>query len=655
MRNATRRLVSSVIIAVVLAGLSWLGVARGAMGGTQLRLTDGLFPGVAPSEDIVVVQIDDASLAAVGDREQDAWPWERDVHAQLIEGIAADGAELIGYDVTFSEPGDPEADAALAEAIGDVGGYVQGVAAQLNPRPQPEARVLRADGLDLPIAPVAGAAAALAHVNVRPDPDGVARSLPLLVESPDGDLAPALSLVLYQLREGLSGPYTTRPEGVEVGGRLIPTGRQVTMDVNFAGGRKAEQQFTAVSAVDVLDDRVPAGTFDGKIVLVGATAIGLGDTRLTPLDKAGGQPGVLVHANALNTMLQGAFLEQAGTPLTAGIVFLVALLVALAVAFLRAWLSPLVTIALGVSSFLFAFRQFDRGTVMNLVYPPLALLVAYLAALAFRYVTEVRERRRVTQTFSRYVAEDIVQEVLAAPEVAMATLRGASRPLSILFADLRGFTSASEGAAPENVVAALNVYLDAMTRAVNEERGTIDKFMGDCVMAFWGAPRAEPEHAAKSVRSAMRMLDEIDKAVAGNPDARHLQVAGCGVGIATGPAVVGNIGSHERLDYTVIGDTVNTASRLCGVADAGQIVVTEETAAALGDGFRVAPLPPLKVKGKKEPLTVLQVLREGQEASTFAEGATLDATEDKGSFEPVKQAPPKAAGYSPIEPKPVDE
>ncbi|MGH2686548.1 MAG: adenylate/guanylate cyclase domain-containing protein, partial [Actinomycetota bacterium] len=151
----------------------------------------------------------------------------------------------------------------------------------------------------------------------------------------------------------------------------------------------------------------------------------------------------------------------------------------------------------------------------------------------------------------------------------------------------------------------------------------------------------------RAVRAGMKMLDYIDEAVT-QGKAAELRVKGCGVGIATGPAVVGNIGSTDRLDYTVIGDTVNTASRICGVAGAGQVVVTEGTKDALRDGFRVAPLPPLVVKGKVEPLEVFQVLREGQEAASFAEGATLDATEDKGHFE--QNAPAKAAGYAPIEP-----
>ncbi|HEX2029852.1 MAG TPA: adenylate/guanylate cyclase domain-containing protein, partial [Actinomycetota bacterium] len=517
----------------------------------------------------------------------------------------------------------------------------------------------QATDLSGPFPELAEAAAAFGHVNVFPDTDGVVRTGGPLVELPDGTLVPSLALQLYMLDQGLTGPVTLRPDGIQIGDRLIPTGAAHLMDVNFAEG------FETYSMTDVIDGRVGAEQLRDKIVLVGATALGLGDTRLTPLDKQSGEAGVLVHANSLNTMLQRAFLFPEGTGITVAWVFALALLVALSVAFLRVWLAPLVSLGAGAAYYLVAFYRFDRGTVMNLVYPALAILVAYIAALGFRYFTEFRERRRVTQVFGRYVAEDVVEEVLAAPERALATLEGAERPISVLFADLRGFTAASDGAAPKDVVAGLNIYLDAMVRAVNEEHGTIDKFMGDCVMAFWGAPRYVPNHAERALKAALRMQDYMELAKE-KADDMGLRVPGVGVGVSTGAAVVGNIGSQERLDYTVIGDTVNTASRICGVAEAGQIVVTEECAAGLGDVFRLAPLPPLKVKGKRELLKIFEVLRPGQEAKVFEEGATTEAHDEKAHFEggeepvpsgdgakepAVVEAPGKAAGYAPIEPR----
>jgi adenylate cyclase len=630
-RAASFKAVVSLIIAVAIMGLAWAGLTAGVFTGLQLRLTDALFPSIGPDPRIVVVAIDETSLAEIGQ-----WPWPRTRHAELLDRLRDEGADLIGYDVTFSEPR-PEDDAELGAASARAGNVVF-TATALFPD-EPPGDVLRARDLFVPVPEIAAGAALVAHANVIPDPDGVVRALPALIESPDGDYVPSLSLALLQLQTGETGPLTIRPDGIQVGGRLVPTGRSHFMDVNFARG------FPTYSFVDVLEGDVPEGAFRGKIVMVGATALGLGDIRLTPLNKGTGEPGVLVHANALNTMVQGAFLVPEGRVATLLWVFGIALAVALAVAFLRIWLSPFVAIGVVVGYVLLAFLRFDGGTVMNVVYPPIAAVLSYLAALAVRYLTEERERRRVIRVFGRYVAHDVVDEVLAAPEAALATLEGQSRDVSVLFADLRGFTSASEGAEPEAVVKALNVYLDAMVRAVNEELGTIDKFMGDCVMAFWGAPRATENHAARAVRAAIRMLDEIDGAVAEGRTA-GLDVAGCGVGIATGTAVVGNIGSSDRLDYTVIGDTVNTASRLCGVAGAGQIVVTEACAALVEQEFRLAEMPPLAVKGKAHRLRVLQVLREGQAPTVVIEDAVLDDAE-KGHFE----APaPATAGYVPVEP-----
>jgi adenylate cyclase len=628
-------------IGLVLTAGSWAGLAADVFFGTQLRLGDALFPGAAADPRIVVVGIDDRSISEIG-----RWPWSRAVHAELIDALVADGATLIGYDVTFGSPSadDPAGDEALAGSITAAGTVVLSQTATFEGRP---GDLLRASELFPPLPALEEGAADVGHANTFPDVDGVVRALPPVIETPDGALAPSLSFALARLALGQEGPITIRPDAVQVGGLVVPTGDVHLLELNFASG------FPQIPAVDVLEGRFAPGTFRDKIVLVGATALGLGDLVATPLDKADRDPGVLVHANALNTILTGRFIAPEPLGATLGWVFALGLLVALGTLVLRPWLAAIVSAALIVGFFALVFRRFDGGTVMDMVYPPLAAAMAFVAALGVRYVTEVRERRYVTTVFGRYLARDVVEEVLTAPEGAVATLAGAARPLAVLFADLRGFTAASEEAPPTEVVAALNEYLEAMTRAVVEERGTIDKFMGDCVMAFWGAPRPDPAFAERAARAALRMLDMIDEAMRSGR-AGELKVKGCGVGLSLGEAVVGNIGSNERLDYTAIGDTVNTASRLCGVAGPGEIVVTQAFARALPpDRFRLGELPPLSVKGKSDTLRVCQLLRPGQTPRAFAEGATIDAEGDKGRFEPVP-APPKVAGYAPVEPAPGD-
>ncbi len=637
-RRASFKIAAAAAIATAVTLLSWAGLSANVFFGTQLRLSDALFPSNAVDPRIVIVAIDQRSIDEIGQ-----WPWDRTEHAQLIDDLSAGGASAVGYDVSFFVPSTKVAsDAALAGAIQKAGNVVLVSTAHFSGKP---ADILRATGLDDPLAALRTGAVAVSHANVFPDTDGVVRVLPPVIESPDGTLLPSMSLALAEIATGQAGqPITTGPDGVRVGDLFVPTGPAHLMNIDYV----PETAFPVYSAIDVLSGAVPTDAFRGKIVLVGATALGLGDQLPTPIDKANKQPGVEVQADALNTMLTGNYLFPVSMGSTLLWVFVLAFALALAVAFLPIVASLVIGLAIFAGYFAFAIRWFGSGHVVNMVYAPLGVILAYFAGLALKYLTEVRERKYVTKVFGRYLAKDVVQEVLSSPQAAVATLKGVSRPLGVLFADLRGFTAASEKATPPEVVAALNVYLEAMTRAVVEERGTIDKFMGDCVMAFWGAPRPDPDYAVRAVRAAMRMQDYIDEAMDGGP-ASVLKVKGCGVGVSAGEAVVGNIGSHERLDYTAIGDTVNTASRLCGVAGQGEIVVTEECARFLNEGFLLSELPPLSVKGKSLPLRVFQVLRPGQEPKVFIEGDVLDLTEEKGHFEPVP-APPKVAGYAPVEP-----
>lgn len=618
MRHRRIAFVAALVVAVSITLLSWVGLTLGTFQGYQLPLADQLFPAIGPDRSIAVVLIDDRSLDAVGQ-----WPWNRSVHADLIRRLDSAGADRIGYDVTFTEPGDPAADRELTEAVREAGDVVLAANAVFEGS---TGDVPEASDFFPPIGELPVAALAVGHVSVFPDEDGVVRRLAPVIQRPDGELLPALALALA-LVDPVKAQFSLARDGVRTLDGVIPTGDAHLMDINFAA------EFDSYSAVEVLSGDLPDEAFEGRTVLVGASATGLGDYRLTPLDKRTGEPGVLIHANTLNTMLQGAYLRTDSTVQTLLWIFAIAFIVAFGVGYLRLWFTPLAPVAVGAAFLLLALRRFDTGAVPNLLYPMLAVGASAFGAIGIRYFTELRERRRVTRVFGRYLAKDVVEEVLAAPEEAVATLEGASPEISVLFADLRGFTSASENLPPAKVVTALNMFLDAMTRAVVEEQGTVDKFMGDCVMAFWNAPKAEPRHAERAVRAALLMQRYIDEAMQ-REEVSALAVKGCGVGIATGEAVVGNIGSAERLDYTVIGDTVNTASRLCGVADAGAVVITEACAAAIGDAFELAPMPPVAVKGKVEPLAVFRVTGGGT----------------SGKLGPDASGRARGAGYAPVEP-----
>jgi adenylate cyclase len=625
--NRHRRiaLLSSVAIAVVVTALSWAGIGAGAFQSLQPRLVDSLFPAVEPDPRIAVVLIDDSSIEAIGQ-----WPWDRSVHAEMIRNLERGGAARIGYDVTFTEASNPGSDAQLAAAVEDAKNVV--LAAGVEYRGNPE-EVPVASKFYPPLAEQSSLA--IGHVSVFPDQDGVVRTLAPVIKIPGDRFLPSLALALA-LTQPDESDFSLARKGVRTVDGVVPTGEAHLMDINYT------DKFRSYSAIDVLRDDVPEDAFQNATVLVGASALGLGDYRLTPLDKRTGQPGVLIHANALNTILTGAYLRTDSTQTTLLWVFVIALLVTLGISYPRLLFAPIAPIAVTVGFVLLAFQRFDSGAVTNFAYPAVAIGLSTVSSIGARYFTELRERRHVTRVFGRYLSKDVVDEVLAAPSDAVASLDGASPVISVLFADLRGFTSASESLPPQKVVGALNVFLDAMTRGVIEEQGTIDKFMGDCVMAFWNSPRPEPKHAERAVCAALRMQRYIDDAMR-QGDVSDLAVKGCGVGIATGEAVVGNIGSSLRLDYTVIGDTVNTASRLCGVADAGKVVITETCAEHVAEVFELEALPPISVKGKEEPLRVFSVVGlVGAEPPTPPE----ELPEPEGPVE----APTKGASYTPIEP-----
>jgi len=576
------RIIGVLIGTVAVAALAGAGLSADVFFGTQLRFSDALFPGTEPDPDIVVVAVDDKSLAEIG-----AWPWSRDVHARLIDRLEDAGAATIAYDVAFLEPGpDPAADQALAQAIARGGNVRLAAIATFDARAPASAGAPVAAMMQYPIPLLRDAAAGTGTTNVFPDRDGVVRAVPAQVVEPSGGKVPSMALSVLGADSAAS----------------VTTGPGALMDINYAEG------FPVVSAIDVLDGWAPENLLAGRDVLVGVTAIGLGDQKLTPLDKASGQPGVIVLANAYNTMKRGAYLTSTSNGETFALVVALAFVVLAAVAFLPMWLSALATALLFATYFAVAFRTFDGGRVLNLVYPPLAMVVAFVAGLALRYFGETRERRRVTRVFGRYAAPHVVKEILAEPADVVRSLRGETRELSVLFADLRGFTAASEQLGPADVVAALNVYLDAMTTAIQDEDGTIDKFVGDEVMAFWGAPLEQPDHALRASRAALRILELIGDVMT-RPPASDLRIEGAGVGIATGPCLVGNVGSIRRLDYTAIGDTVNTAARLCSAAGPGAILVTEACAERLQGSFSIGELPDLVVKGKREPVRIAQLLR----------------------------------------------
>jgi adenylate cyclase len=581
---------AAVLVAALYVDVPFLAV-------WQRSLSDLLFIPQAPAERIVIVGIDDDSLTRLG-----RWPWPRDVHARLLDILTKGGAQAVGIDLAFTETSTSTADAALAGGIERNGRTVLPLMFDLAPT-QSEPALSLAEGVQRPIPEIAAAASGLGHVNVVPDPDGIVRTVPMVVGF-EGERFPAFSLTVLSeaepaFRTGVSQTGNTLVAGV----RTIPLEMGGRLRVNFAGPRGS---FRTYSYADVLSGAVGPAIFKDRIVLVGITAKALGDYFMTPGAEGTLVPGVEVHANALNTVLRGDFLVA--QPASEAALFVLVLAVASGAVFSRfkALTSGIIAIALVVLTVVVAVARFQGGVVDNMVYPPLAVLLTYTCVTTYRVVFEGAEKRRVQTLFGRYLKPEVVQQLVAA-EGEIVKLEGVEKEITVLFADIRGFTAMSENLQPQEVVAMLNHYLDFMTKVIFKHDGTLDKYIGDCIMAFWNAPHDQPDHALRAVKAALDMQCEMQTALDSAPTCDVPPVS-FGIGVNSGPAVVGNMGSSLRHDFTVIGDAVNFSSRMCGAAGAGEVIISPATYALIKDSVVVEEMPPRKFKGKAAESVTYNVL-----------------------------------------------
>jgi adenylate cyclase len=557
----------------------------------------------SPRSDIVLVGVTEASLAELG-----AFPWPRATHAAFVEKVAAGGARAIVFDVMFVDPAsDPAQDLLFAKAIRRAGNVVLAAVAEFGADAAPGVSgVPRARQVRMPVAALADAAAGVGVINVLPDQDRLIRTVPLAVEGPDGKRLWSLSAQAVRQYLGIPAAEVRLASGRLILGALdVPTDRWARMYVNFTGGAG---NFPVLDYHKVLSGAVPASALAGKLVLVAPMAAGLGDAKMTPfalLDR-GEMFGGEIHANAIDTMLRRNFLRPASLGVTIPLVAAFAMASGAAVEFLHPAVAGGLLTGMLLGLFALAQAAFSRaGSIIELVYPALAVILTYGSSLLMRFLAEESERRRVQRTFSRYVSRTVVDEILKNPDAI--TLGGTLREISVLFADLRGFTPMSEKLPPKRVVEILNQYLAKMVGAVFETQGTLDKFMGDCVMAFWNSPVPQADHAVRAVRTGIALQRAVE-AMRPLIEAEGFVPPKVGVGINTGEAVVGNIGTVDRLEFTAIGDHVNLASRLKDLAAGGEILVGQATYDLMGEAFVVEAAPPAEVKGKAELVPVYRVI-----------------------------------------------
>ncbi len=594
-RVLIRRIASIVGLTVAVTLLAAIGLSGNVFSGFQRRTTDALFPAAPTDSHVAVVGFDRKTIDSLGS------PLPHAAVAQLIRNLSADGARVIAFDVIYDQ--DRTGDAELRDAIDQTKNVILGE--EVTTKTGGSDGVLRGeDPSGFPDA-LRGANFTVGHVQMNADHgDAVNRSVPLVVETADGQFLPALSLASLMAYRGDSGPVTLRPGGVQVGDRFIPTIGAKSMILNFSD--RLSEPSHIISAADVVAGTVPRSEIDGKIVFVGAVDPVLGDNKLAPVNKSSGIPGVLLHANAVNTMLTASYLD----PVSNGQVLLwvagLTAAIGIAVLLLPLWLAALVTVLLEIAYVVFAFSRFDDGRVFNFVYPSLAVIVAFVGALGLRYFGETRQRRRVTALFSQYVPETVAQRLVDEDRASIA-VEGERLDMTVMFCDLRGFTALSESLSPAIVRAMLNHYYDRVTDVVLGSGGTLMKYVGDEVFAVWGAPLPSTDHPQRALDCAIAIQ-------ALTPDLnRELVELGApavafGIGLNTGEAVAAHFGGGRRRQYDVVGDTVNIGARLCSAAGRGEIILSDQVLTRVPVPPAVEPLGPVELKGVSRELRLWRVV-----------------------------------------------
>jgi adenylate cyclase len=621
----------------------------------RLRVFDAyqrLAPRPVTLQPVIIVDIDEDSLAELGQ-----WPWPRTQLAQLIDSISQAGAVAIALDFVLAEP-DRTSPLEMARILTQLDETVRSTLATLDSNDEVLARslartrvVVAQSGFVQRGAPVAAseigeeapvgilgpdptdflvsfpnllvnvpeverAATGKGLFSIRSDPDGVIRRVPAIMTAAER-LKPALVIELLRVAVGadayLLRTGSTGIESLSFGGVTIPTDANGRVWLRYNG----HDPNRFISARDVLHGRSEAlQELAGKLVLIGTSAVGLLDIKTTPLDAA--MPGVEVHAQLLENLLSSTLLHRPNYAVAAEV--LTAALAGLAIVYMVPLIGALAVLALGVATSaglvggaFYAFLQ--HGILIDASYPLVSSIAVFWTLVFVNYFREERQRRQIRSAFGQYLSPDFVEELARDPQ--RLELGGQTKELTILFSDVRNFTTISElyKSNPQGLTRLMNRLLAPLSDAVIDNHGTIDKYIGDSIMAFWNAPVDDPHHALHACAAALEMQAAIDRL---NDERRVESRAGdepavefaIGIGINTGETVVGNMGSEARFNYTVLGDTVNLASRLEGQTKVYgvSIVLGSRTNALVEDRLATVPLDIVQVKGKSDSEPIFALL-----------------------------------------------
>jgi len=606
---------------------------------------------IKPNNDVIIIDIDEKSLDKIGQ-----WPWGRDKVALLLEKLTSAGVGAIGMDILFAEKDKSsphyvlkdynitnqyikDNDKIFATTIANTPTIIayqfqidgeeylkQGninipaIVIEKN-KQDDEEYVLTANGVILNIPSIQDNAYSSGFFNNIPDESGMIRSVPLIIKYKD-QMYPSLDLELIRASLGINkiviNYIANGIESISIGDFFIPTDRYGRLIVNFRGGTKT---FKYISAVDILNDNFKNNELSGKIALIGTTAAGLKDLRAIPFDNI--YPGVEVHANVIDNILHEDFLTQ---PLFVDninliLIFLLTILTVLLVTYSPFWVNPLVMIVLSSLTIYYVYIMlFEYKIVIDLFLPLFAIFIATIIATFMDYMFEVKQERLIKQKFATKVSEDVMKSLLL--DIDSNAFKSMQREVTVFFSDVRSFTNISEAATDaKNLIEFLNTYMDPMTDIIIDHKGTIDKYIGDAIMAYWNAPTKIKNHETLAVDCALEQLHyltKLNKQIKKNKKFNSIvemmaknnkEPLDIGIGINTGVSIIGEMGSSKRSDYTVIGDPINLGARLeslCKYYDS-KLNISDFTKKNLEDKYIFRFLDKVRVKGKHEAVNIWQI------------------------------------------------
>jgi adenylate cyclase len=539
----------------------------------ESKLSDAFYTPGSTLEEIIIVSIDDKSLQELG-----RWPWPRDYFANVIDNL--NQSSVIGIDISFFESS--EEDNKLAESLNNsnvVLAMEYTSFSYKNGELYGESLLKPASTLGIP-----GLNYKTGFVNLYTDTDGVTRSFNSHINGiEDHD---HFSLIVVEEFLG-----------------IIPDLGSSRMLINFfskPGG------YEYISFSDVYNNNIDQSYFNDKIILIGATAPNLHDDVIVPISNEA-MPGVEVNANLVQSILTRDFIYYQDDVSAIGFIFIFAFVTGILLYKFRILIATILSALLIIVYIFYSIFSFDSGLIMNILYPILSMTLVYIIIIVLYYLTEERSRKWITSIFGKYVSPVVIENLIKNPD--KINLGGEKRNITLFFSDIRQFTSISERLKAEELVHLLNEYLTEMTSIIIKDQGLVDKYMGDAIMAFWGAPLDLENHAEIACSSSLEMIDKL-KELQKKWKEEGIPSFNIGIGLNSGDAIVGNMGSFKRFDYTAIGDNVNLASRLEGLNKiyGTNIIISDNTYKIVKDKFEIRKLDAVRVKGKKKHILIYELL-----------------------------------------------